>query len=654
MSTERIKVAIRIRPFLPNEISSNKAINLIPEDENTLILYKDSQKFQGTFNQIFSDDSTQKEVFNFIKPCIYSIKAGINCTILAYGQTGTGKTYTMFGGDWSYNEDNYDSNNCLLKIENKNEKDSLLKNQIIIDKNNECNGIIPNLIMELYHLFNKNKNEKENNENNNEKENNENNNDKENNENNNDTLITCSYIQIYNEKIYDLLDFSSSYELSSNSENKLSSLKLKSDKKQGLIIEGANEVNVPSYSDIFDILETGESNRKIRQTNKNYMSSRSHTIFMINIFDKNSQSISKIKLCDLAGSERYNNSDIYEKEHIYEMKNINKSLFTLGNVINALAQKKKYIPYKDSKLTRILEDSLRGNSSIYLIATISPNEKNVDETFNTLKFADRAHNVMINITPNKMGFYTGKVSSNTDRINYKEIEKLKGEITGLKKLIYLRACRNNLPDELISLKIENNKLKKSLEKINNINAFNTIINENKKLKRELSELKADYMNLKSKLLLNKKDKNNKNILFPNKKMKNSISQENIFQNNIFDIKKRIYTIDDKKLLKKLENNTRYSIDKLYNDFNTDDINKMNGEKINEKFKFKGIQNKKPKLKHINNRINILNSNSINKPKFLIKKEFKSNKIILSSLKRLQLLNYLEEKRDNFIKEILNQ
>ena len=118
MSTERIKVAIRIRPFLPNEISSNKAINLIPEDENTLILYKDSQKFQGTFNQIFSDDSTQKEVFNFIKPCIYNIKAGINCTILAYGQTGTGKTYTMFGGDWSYNEDNYDSNNCLLKIEN--------------------------------------------------------------------------------------------------------------------------------------------------------------------------------------------------------------------------------------------------------------------------------------------------------------------------------------------------------------------------------------------------------------------------------------------------------------------------------------------------------------------------------------------------------
>ena len=631
MSLERIKVAIRIRPFLSNEDSSNKIINLIPEYENSLILYKNSQKFQGTFNRIFSVDSTQKEVFNFIKPCLFNIKSGINCTILAYGQTGTGKTYTMFGKDWSYDEYNYDNNNCLLELENKNEKDSLLKNQIIIDKNNEHNGIVPNLIMELYHLINKN-----------------------NKENNNNIDVTCSYIQIYNEKIYDLIDLSSSNELQLNSEyNKKYSLKLKSDKKQGLIIEGVNEVNAPTYNDIFKLLETGEANRKIRHTNKNYMSSRSHTIFMINIFDKISNCKNKIKLCDLAGSERYGNSDIYEKEHIYEMKNINKSLFTLGNVINALAQKKKYVPYKDSKLTRILEDSLKGNSSIYLIATISPNEKNIDETFHTLNFADRAHNVMVNITQNRIGFNTGKVS-NTDRIKYKEIEELKGEIAGLKKLMNLRDYRNNIPDEFLYLKIENNKLKKSLEKMNHRNSFNTIINENKKLKKELSELKADYINLKSKLL-SKKDRNNKNIILQNKQMRNNISQENIFHGNILNIKKRINPI----YKKKLEKNTRNSIDKLYNYFNTDEINKMNKAEINEKFsKFKEIQNKKIKLKHINSKIDISNSNSINninnKPKFMIKKEYKSNKIILSSLKKLQLLDDLGEKKDNFIKEILNQ
>ena len=107
MATERIKVAIRIRPFLSNEDSSNGTIKLIPEDEYAIVLYKEPKIFQGTFNHIFSTTSTQKDVFNFIKPCLLSIQKGINCTILAYGQTGTGKTYTMFGADWSFNEENY-------------------------------------------------------------------------------------------------------------------------------------------------------------------------------------------------------------------------------------------------------------------------------------------------------------------------------------------------------------------------------------------------------------------------------------------------------------------------------------------------------------------------------------------------------------------
>ena len=235
MSAERIKVAIRIRPFLPNEDPSNKAINLIPEDENTIILYKEPQIFQGTFNQIFSDNSTQKDVFKFIKPCLLNIQKGINCTILAYGQTGTGKTYTMFGGDWSFNEEtNY--NNSNLKNENENKKDELLQNQIVIDKNNEYNGIIPNLIMELYNIFNNEINKE---------------NEEKNNENKDNIIVTCSYIQIYNEKIYDLLDFSSLDQLPNENNKKLSSLKLKTDKKIGLIIDGANELRAPSYTDVF-------------------------------------------------------------------------------------------------------------------------------------------------------------------------------------------------------------------------------------------------------------------------------------------------------------------------------------------------------------------------------------------------------------------
>jgi len=642
MSAERIKVAIRIRPFLPNEDPSNKAINLIPEDENTIILYKEPQIFQGTFNQIFSDNSTQKDVFKFIKPCLLNIQKGINCTILAYGQTGTGKTYTMFGGDWSFNEEsNY--NNSNLKNENENKKEELLQNQIIIDKNNEYNGIVPNLIMELYNIFNNEINKE---------------NEEKNNENTDNIIVTCSYIQIYNEKIYDLLDFSSLDQLPNENNKKLSSLKLKTDKKIGLIIDGANELRAPSYTDVFDILESGEINRKIRQTNKNNMSSRSHTIFMINIEDNISNFKSKIKLCDLAGSERYNSPDVYKKEHINEMKNINKSLFTLGNVINALSQKKKYVPYKDSKLTRILEDSLQGNSSIYLIATISPNEKNIDETYHTLKFADRAHSIMVKITPNQVGINKG--SDNNKKLEElygykknKEIEKLKGELMGFKKLMVLKENKNNLQEQFLNLKKENNQLKNTLKKINNIDVYNNMIRENKKLKKELNDLKIDYFNLKNELLLNKKIINN-NIV-PLQQIKNSLSQGNIFLKKFDNNRYRSSSNNkrNKKQLKKIDKRKKNNIENMYQEISTDNINKINKmsrAELIEKFKFNKIQNKKLQLKHIASKIDILNPNFINRQNFLIKDELKGNLKILSSLKRLQLLDNLSETRNENIKK----
>ena len=641
MSAERIKVAIRIRPFLPNEDPSNKAINLIPEDENTIILYKEPQIFQGTFNQIFSDNSTQKDVFKFIKPCLLNIQKGINCTILAYGQTGTGKTYTMFGGDWSFNEEtNYNNND--LKNENENKKDELFQNQIVIDKNNEYNGIVPNLIMELYNIFNNEINKE---------------NEEKNNENKDNIIVTCSYIQIYNEKIYDLLDFSSLDQLPNENNKKLSSLKLKTDKKIGLIIDGANELRAPSYTDVFDILESGEINRKIRQTNKNNMSSRSHTIFMINIEDNILHYKSKIKLCDLAGSERYNTPDVYKKEHINEMKNINKSLFTLGNVINALAQKKKYVPYKDSKLTRILEDSLKGNSSIYLIATISPNEKNIDETYHTLKFADRAHSIMVKITPNQVGINKGNDNNKKFEELYgykknKEIEKLKGELMGFKKLMVLKENKNNLQEQFLNLKKENNKLKSTLKKINNIDIYNDMIRENKKLKKELNDLKIDYFNLKNELLLNKKIINN-NIV-PLKQIQNSLSQGNIFLKKFENNRYRSSNNKrNKKQLKKIDKRKKNNIQNMYQELSTDSINKIkkiSREELIEKFKFNKIQNKKLQLKHIASKIDILNPNNINRQNFLIKEELKGNIKILSSLKRLQLLDNLSETRNENIKK----
>ena len=624
MATERIKVAIRIRPFLSNEDSSNGTIKLIPEDEYAIVLYKEPKIFQGTFNHIFSTTSTQKDVFNFIKPCLLSIQKGINCTILAYGQTGTGKTYTMFGADWSFNEENYiydieDDIDNELKNKYDKDNDVLLKNNIVIDKSSEYNGIIPNLILELYNIYGNKTNE----------------------ENINNIMITCSYIQIYNEKIYDLLDLSSEEDEVPNSNNKIKkgqTIKIKTDKSNGLIIDGANEIRAPTYQDMFDILETGENNRKIRQTSKNNMSSRSHTIFMINVIDTKSNYKSKIKLCDLAGSERYNNSEIYRKEHINEMKNINKSLFTLGNVINALASNKKYVPYKDSKLTRILEDSLKGNSSIYLIATVSPNDKNVDETFHTLKFADRAHNIMIKVNPNQISLQGINNNNYNDIYDFsfrknREIEELKGEVSGLRNLISIRDNNNNLQKKFISLKKENNKLKKILEKLNGINGFTNIIKENKKLKKELKDLTIDYLQLKKKLILTSKE-NDFNILPSIKEyklLKNSFSQGNILINKIN--RKKIQ-------IKKLEIiNKKIGKNKISN-IPTDYANKLDREELMKEYKFPKIINKKLIIKNVKSKIDIIDPNFfINKEKLKIRDELKNNENILSSLKKLQMLNY---------------
>lgn len=160
-----------------------------PDDDKTIVISKSLKTFKGTFDKILSTNSTQKDVFNFIRPCLDNIQKGINCTILAYGQTGSGKTYTMFGGDWSFN----DKMNDYEKRKNlqKDEYNFLLNKELVIDPFSETNGIIPNLIMELFNIYN---NRKQDNENNN----------IDNNDNN--LTITCSYIQVYNEKIYDLLE----------------------------------------------------------------------------------------------------------------------------------------------------------------------------------------------------------------------------------------------------------------------------------------------------------------------------------------------------------------------------------------------------------------------------------------------------------------
>ena len=217
-------------------------------------------------------------------------------------------------------------------------------------------------------------------------------------------------------------------------------------------MEGLSEHLTENLFDCLNLLKKGEKNRKRRQTKKNDFSSRSHTIFQIIIQNElvNEKGIlkrTKLNLCDLAGSEKLEKGDeMIEKMHFNEMININLSLTTLGKVIHSLATKQSHIPYRDSKLTRLLQDSLGGNTVTFLISTLSPSILSYEETISTLKFSDRAKNVMTKVKPNE---------TNQNR-NEIVIKKLKEEIDQYKNILNLRKKRGNfneLEDEVLKLRV---------------------------------------------------------------------------------------------------------------------------------------------------------------------------------------------------------
>lgn len=205
--------------------------------------------------------------------------------------------------------------------------------------------------------------------------------------------MRVSFIEIYNEKIKDLLD------------PKKVNLKIHENKEKGIYIKDMTESYVASEDEVYGILKIGNDNRSIGVTNMNKQSSRSHSCFVMQVEQKNltdfSSKTGKIYLVDLAGSERISKTGA-EGETLTEAQNINKSLTSLGNVINALTDgKSTHVPYRDSKLTRMLQESLGGNSKTSLIITCSPSSFNKDETVSTLRFGQRAKQIKNKAKVNK-------------------------------------------------------------------------------------------------------------------------------------------------------------------------------------------------------------------------------------------------------------
>lgn len=263
--------------------------------------------------------------------------AGYNCTIFAYGQTGTGKTYTMSG----------DMTETL----------GMLSDEA---------GIIPRVLQKLFEKLEADDTE---------------------------SLVKCSFIELYNEDLRDLL-----------SADESAKLKIYDDaSKRGhisTVVQGMEEKHIKNAAEGIKVLQDGSLKRQVAATKCNDLSSRSHTVFTISTYVKKPNengadeylSAGKLNLVDLAGSENIQRSGA-ENKRAAEAGLINKSLLTLGRVINALVDRSAHIPYRESKLTRILQDSLGGRTKTCIIATISPAKSNLEETISTLDYAFRAKNI---------------------------------------------------------------------------------------------------------------------------------------------------------------------------------------------------------------------------------------------------------------------
>ena len=298
------------------------------------------QQKQFTFDEVFEETITQEGLYNDLKVSVLLEKVveGFNATIFAYGPTGSGKTYTMEGYDYD-------------------------KNLKPIIKDDENIGLIPRITKNLFELI-------------------------KNSEKNIEYTVYCTYVQIYKENVYDLLN---------PAQIKGPGLKLRWNKQEDFYLENLFMHPCYTYSEVLSLYHSGIKNKVLASHNSNVTSSRSHCILSLNVeaIDTETGSIfnSKLQLVDLAGSEKVSQTG-NEGPALKESIEINKALFTLRQVITTLALIKEgessYVPYRDSKLTSLLKQSIGGNSFCLMLACISPSDFFFEDNLSTLAYATKA------------------------------------------------------------------------------------------------------------------------------------------------------------------------------------------------------------------------------------------------------------------------
>ena len=577
--SKNVKVFVRFRPS--NELETSLLQNnygwLVPKfisDKQLGIYTQNTYDFNSpnseipnnyiySFDKVFSPNSDQSEIYSNVgKRIVEDIMAGYNGTIFAYGQSGSGKTYTMYGND-------------------------------IYD--NHSKGVIPRVVEEIFKRVEKADRDI-------------------------DFQFKLSVLEIYKEVLYDLF----------TQEN---NLKIIENKEKGIYIENLSEVYLSSIEEFFDYADLAQKNRKVAETKLNHNSSRSHCIMILEVIQnyKKEKIIKKgtLNLVDLAGSEKVSKTGAVG-ETLEEAKKINLSLSTLGNVIHALTQKLGHVPFRDSKLTRILKESLGGNFKTYLIVTCSPHSYNLDEIVSSLQFAKRVkcikNKYKINIKysyeelQNLVDILNGKLLSASEKIH----KLLNGDKVNLEE-----ENKNATKDKNVCSNCELlTKQKKILENkiqelMDNIQEKDTEIT---KLKEEIEILKNNISNNTINIINNKSNNNSLRNKSKNKSRSNNL---NNYSTNI--------------------NNFNYS---YFSNLNA--VSEINYSIIPEKKKtddlkqlYKRIKEKLSRIEEENERIKIIQNEEQEIRKINLKKE-QFSKIIQDFVKNKDKLKCFE-KMDNITK-----
>ncbi|KAG7694570.1 hypothetical protein KL930_003888 [Ogataea haglerorum] len=330
-----IKVYVRCRARNEREVAENAGVVVSVPSREQIAVCSGAHQRTYAFDRVFGSESDQESVFETVaEPMLAQILAGYNCTVFAYGQTGTGKTHTMVG--------------ALGADHSRLPTDA---------------GIIPRSVHKLFERLKSVP----------------------------DYSVKVSFIELYNENVRDLLGDESR------------PLKIFDDAgKKGVLVQGIHEVYVRTAAEGLRLAAQGCERRQVAGTRCNELSSRSHTVFSITVHMRTQDSrkmggeefvkVGKLNLVDLGGSENISRSGA-TNQRAKEAGMINQSLLTLGRVINALVANSPHIPYRESKLTRLLQDSLGGRTCTSIIATLSPAKTSLEETLSTLEYAHTAKSI---------------------------------------------------------------------------------------------------------------------------------------------------------------------------------------------------------------------------------------------------------------------